>query len=164
MNCVIIMFIMLQSEIFDSQGYIKFVTQSDGSMDLLVQLADLKSKSMAYIFNNNKIRKILSIQRKKESINGTIDRLKNKIVRWRQFTRTTLKDEKLELMMQSQSDAYSKMPETKDLQDDIKTKLAMGIAGLSKKKSVDSDHESEDSDKVRDEPTPVTSPTKQVKF
>ena len=56
------------------------------------------------------------------------------------------------------------MPETKDLQDDIKTKLAMGIAGLSKKKSVDSDHESEDSDKVRDEPTPVTSPTKQVKF
>jgi len=30
-------------------------------MDLLVQLAELKGKSMSYVFNNLKIRKIISI-------------------------------------------------------------------------------------------------------
>lgn len=36
LNCVIISFIALQSEIFNSAGYVKYVTQTDGSMDLLV--------------------------------------------------------------------------------------------------------------------------------
>jgi len=90
LNCIMITMIFLQSEIFDSYGYLKFVTQTDGSMDLLVQLSDLKAKSMTYMFNNRKIRKILSIQRKKETILQTVDRIKQKLVRWRQFTRTTL--------------------------------------------------------------------------
>ena len=90
LNCFIISVIMLQSEIFDSAGYQKFVTQDDGSMDLMIQLAVMKAKSITYVFNNNKIRKILSIQRKRESIMGTVDKIKEKIIRWRQFTRTTL--------------------------------------------------------------------------
>ena len=52
LNIVILSIIMLQSEIFDSFGYKKFVTQADGSMDLLMQLSGLKAKSITYIFNN----------------------------------------------------------------------------------------------------------------
>ena len=95
LNSFIIAMIMLQSEIFDSAGYKKFTTQDDGSMDLLIQLKDLKSKSITYVFNNMKIRKILSIQRKRESIMGTVQKIKEKIIRWRQFTRTTLVNAKI---------------------------------------------------------------------
>jgi len=84
--------ISLQSEIFRSWGYHKYVTQSDGSMDLIVQLADLKAKSIAFTFNNLKIRKIISIQRRKETILATVEKLKEKLKRWRLFTRTTLSD------------------------------------------------------------------------
>jgi len=59
-------------------------------MDLLMQLAELKAKSIAFVYNNFKIRKIYSIQRKKEVILATVDKLKDKLVRWRHFTRTTL--------------------------------------------------------------------------
>lgn len=59
-------------------------------MDLIVQLADLKAKSIAFTFNNLKIRKIISIQRRKETILATVDKLKEKLKRWRLFTRTTL--------------------------------------------------------------------------
>jgi hypothetical protein len=90
LNCIMISIISLQSEIFRSAGYIKYVTQVDGSMDLLVKLADLKRKSFTYIFNNEKIRKILSIQRRKETIKQTVQKLKEKLARWRKFTRTTL--------------------------------------------------------------------------
>lgn len=82
--------ISIQCEIFNSPGYQKYVTQTNGSMDLLVQLADLKAKSIAYCYNNNKIRKIISIQRKKEAILATVEKLKEKLQRWRAFTRTTL--------------------------------------------------------------------------
>ena len=59
-------------------------------MDLLLQLADVKAKSLAYVFNNVKIRKIISIQRRKETIRETVKKLKEKLKRWRAFTRTTL--------------------------------------------------------------------------
>ena len=36
LNCIIIFIVILQNDIFNSAGYKKFVTQSDGSMDLLV--------------------------------------------------------------------------------------------------------------------------------
>ena len=45
---------------------------------------------MVYVYNNYKIRKILNIQRKRESTLKTVERLKDKIFRWRQFTRTTM--------------------------------------------------------------------------
>lgn len=57
---------------------------------MIVQLADLKAKSIAFTFNNLKIRKIISIQRRKETILATVDKLKEKLKRWRLFTRTTL--------------------------------------------------------------------------
>jgi hypothetical protein len=79
-----------QSEVFHSSGYTKFVTQTDGSMDLLIKLAELKAKSIAYIFNNKKIIKIIMIQRRKEVILNTVSKLRDKIIRWRKFTKTTL--------------------------------------------------------------------------
>lgn len=90
LNCIMICSISLQAEIFNSSGYLKYVTQANGSIDLLVSLSELKAKSIAYTFNNLKIRKIISIQRKKETILATVDKLKEKIKRWREFTRTTL--------------------------------------------------------------------------
>lgn len=86
---------MLQSEIFDSAGYKKFVTQSDGSMDLLMQLSGIKAKSITYIYNNEKIRKVVSIQRKKEVIMQTVEKYKEKLIRWRKFTKTSLGDENI---------------------------------------------------------------------
>jgi len=59
-------------------------------MDLLVELSVLKAKSMAYVFNNHKIRKIVSIKFKKEQVMATVDSVKNKLQRWRAFTKTTL--------------------------------------------------------------------------
>jgi len=75
--------ISLQSEIFKSPGYLKYVTQLDGSMDLLVNLAEAKRRSFTYVFNNDKIRQILSIQRRKEQIKETVEKLKEKLIRWR---------------------------------------------------------------------------------
>ena len=63
-------------------------------MDLLCSLADLKAKSVTYVFNNHKIRKIVSIQRRRETIDATVQKLREKIIRWRKFTRTTLLDPK----------------------------------------------------------------------
>lgn len=59
-------------------------------MDLLIQLSDLKAKSITYVYNNYKIRKILNLQRKREATVKTVEKLKEKIKRWRQFTRTTM--------------------------------------------------------------------------
>lgn len=63
-------------------------------MDLLCSLADLKAKSVTYVFNNYKIRKIVSIQKRRETIDATVQKLREKIIRWRKFTRTTLLDPK----------------------------------------------------------------------
>lgn len=90
LNCIMICVISLQCQIFDSVGYRKFVEQKDGSMDLLVELSALKAKSMAYVFNNYKIRKIVSIKFKKEQVMATVDVIKGKLQRWRAFTKTTL--------------------------------------------------------------------------
>jgi len=57
---------------------------------LIVQLAELKAKSIAFTFNNLKIRKIISIQRRKETVRATVEKLQEKLRRWRRFTRTTL--------------------------------------------------------------------------
>lgn len=51
----------MQKEIFYSFGYRKFITQKNGSMDLLVKLAQEKARAMTYAFNNTKIKKIIKI-------------------------------------------------------------------------------------------------------
>jgi hypothetical protein len=60
-TCVMISILFLQSEIFKSHGYQKYVSQTDGSMDTLVTLAGLKARSVSYVFNNEKIQKIVQI-------------------------------------------------------------------------------------------------------
>jgi hypothetical protein len=62
-------------------------------MDLLMRLSEVKAKAITYVRNNFKIRKIVAIQTKKESIMKTVERVKSKLIRWRKFTRTTLADE-----------------------------------------------------------------------
>lgn len=113
LNCVIIAIITLQSEIFRSPGYVKYVKQTDGSMDLLVQLADLKAKSITYVFNNQKIRKILSIQRKKEVINQTVQKIREKLIRWRRFSKTTLVNSDTNALQSLRDDFQRMQAETK---------------------------------------------------
>ena len=59
-------------------------------MDLIVRLSEKKAMSIVQVYNNFKISKIYSIQRQKELINANVDELKDKIKRWRMFTKTTL--------------------------------------------------------------------------
>jgi hypothetical protein len=59
-------------------------------MDLLVKLSSRKAESISYVFNNQKIRKIISIQRKKETILAAVDKLKEKLKNWRTFAREAL--------------------------------------------------------------------------
>lgn len=58
-----------------------------------MRLSEVKAKAITYVRNNFKIRKIVAIQTKKESIMKTVERVKSKLIRWRKFTRTTLADE-----------------------------------------------------------------------
>ena len=90
LNCYMICIISFQAQIFNSYGYQKFVTQKDGSMDLLVQLSLLKAKSMAYIYNNHKIKKIVVTQGRREQILANVAELKKKMSRWRQWTKACL--------------------------------------------------------------------------
>ena len=90
LNCGMICIISLQSQIFDSYGYQKFIAQKDSSMDMLMKLAETKAKSIAFVYNNYKIRQIYKIQHRKEVIMATVEKLKEKVVKWRQFTRATL--------------------------------------------------------------------------
>lgn len=76
----------MQKEIFYSFGYRKFITQKNGSMDLLVKLAQEKARAMTYAFNNTKIKKIIKIQSDKEKILLIADKLKNHLVNWRKWT------------------------------------------------------------------------------
>lgn len=63
-------------------------------MDLMMKLSEIKAKAITYARNNLKIRKVVANQTKKESILRTVDKVKEKMIRWRKFTRTTLLDEK----------------------------------------------------------------------
>ena len=85
MTTLAITLISLQVEIFKSEGYNKYVTQTDGSMDLIMNLAEYKQKSLTYVYNNIKIQKILKNQRKREIIIQTVQKVKEKLIRWRQF-------------------------------------------------------------------------------
>jgi len=90
LNCYMICIISFQSQIFNSTGYKKFITQKDGSMDLLVQLSLLKAKSMAYIYNNKKIQKIVVTQGRREQILANVKELKEKMTRWRKWSKNIL--------------------------------------------------------------------------
>lgn len=60
-------------------------------MDLLVQLSELKAKSMTYVFNNMKIRKITSVQKHKEKLVAVVENIKAKLQKWRRANRNLLK-------------------------------------------------------------------------
>ena len=53
-------------------------------------MATLKQKSLTYVYNNLKIQKILKNQTKREVILNTVDKIKEKLIRWRKFQKTTL--------------------------------------------------------------------------
>jgi len=59
-------------------------------MDLLVQLSDIKAKSMAYIHNNHKIKKIIITKGRKEQILENVKLVKEKLQRWRAWTKNVL--------------------------------------------------------------------------
>jgi hypothetical protein len=156
LNCIIISVITLQTEIFKSAGYKKYVSQTGGSMDMLVQLADLKKKSITFVFNNRKIRKILSIQRRKEAIEQTVQRLRDKIIRWRKFTRTTLvnaeKGDKLnhEDFKQVLTEwAKSEGVKTKTMRDELEKEKAELLALEEQSQEYGSDDDKQDEQQER---------------
>jgi len=52
-------------------------------MDLLVKLNELKQKSFTYVYNNEKIQKIIYIQNRRETILATLEIVKKKLINWR---------------------------------------------------------------------------------
>ena len=54
-------------------------------LDRLVDLAEIKAKSLAYTFNNRKLRTLVWTQRRRERILYTVQKLREKIVRWRLY-------------------------------------------------------------------------------
>jgi hypothetical protein len=60
--------------------------------------------SVVQVYNNFKISKIYSIQRQKELINANVDELKDKIKRWRMFTKTTLTTDSKKTLKTSKED------------------------------------------------------------
>jgi hypothetical protein len=91
--CIIIAMLCLQRGIFESYGFKKFVTQKDGSMDLMLHQAITKGKMMAQMFNNYKITKIVAAKKRRERIMATFDKLKKQLVNWRIFTQGMLSGE-----------------------------------------------------------------------
>ena len=87
--CILICILSLQTEIFESYGYQKFVTKKDG-MDKLIKFSKIKAYSIAYTINNRKLQKVFSIQRRREVIEETVEILKMKINNWRRATQAVL--------------------------------------------------------------------------
>ena len=54
-------------------------------LDRLVDLAEIKAKSLAYTFNNRKLRTLVWTQRRRERILYTVQKLREKLVNWRLF-------------------------------------------------------------------------------
>lgn len=102
-------------------------------------MSDLKAKSITYVFNNLKIRKIVSIQKRRETIDATVQKLREKIVRWRKFTRTTLIDPK---SVQADLKEWE--------QDDFKLKLKQWAKeqGIKTKDDVEADKKEVDLDEI----------------
>ena len=76
-------------------------------MDLLVQLSELKAKSMTYVFNNMKIRKITSVQKHKEKLVAIVENIKLKLSKWRKSNKNLIKLE--------ESETYKKTEENEKL-------------------------------------------------
>jgi hypothetical protein len=84
--CFTIFLVVLQSDIFNSSGYSKFVTEIGGSLDGIMKLSDDRAKIITWIFNNHKIKKIMSLQKKRETIMATVERVREKLINWGKFT------------------------------------------------------------------------------
>jgi hypothetical protein len=54
-------------------------------MDLMQQISELKAHAMTYLYNNQKIQKIVGYKKKREVINANIEKVAEKIVDWRKF-------------------------------------------------------------------------------
>lgn len=63
-------------------------------MDLLVSLADNKSKAITYRENNYKIKKILSIQNRRMDLLSNVETIKEQLIRWRKMTKIDKPSEK----------------------------------------------------------------------
>jgi hypothetical protein len=55
--------ISTQSELFKSKGFKAFITLPNFGLDLLMKLSELKKWAITYDYNNQKLTKILLIQK-----------------------------------------------------------------------------------------------------
>lgn len=114
-NCLILCLISTQAEIYNTDGYKKFITgvgrkdeitgvsnediilaansgnnskdknkdEKASGMQVLMEIADIKREIMELEFNNNKMRKIISIQKNQQQILRTVERIKLNCFLWR---------------------------------------------------------------------------------
>ena len=69
-----------------------------------MELSEVKAKSITYIYNNHKIRKIVQIQKKREQILETVDKFKKRLAQWRQFMKTVPNPDQVEETRQKQEE------------------------------------------------------------
>ena len=58
-----------------------------------MKLSDDRAKIITWIFNNYKIKKIMSLQKKRETIMATVERVREKLINWGKFTASKLASE-----------------------------------------------------------------------
>lgn len=106
-NCIILNLISMQAEIFKGEGFYRFVTgkfrvenipaseqiaekcskcnktSEMSQLNLFMTVADIKQKINDYDFNNEKLRKIVAIQKTQHQILQTVERIKLNVFLWR---------------------------------------------------------------------------------
>lgn len=75
-SCIILVTVSTQSELFKSKGYISFLKIENQGLDLLMKLAQLKKLAITYSYNNQKMVKILTLQKTEQQIFGCVERMK----------------------------------------------------------------------------------------
>lgn len=93
LNCVIVCVISTQSELFKSKGFKAFITLPNFGLDLLMKLSELKKWAITYDYNNQKLTKILLIQKTEQQIFGTVERLKLNAELWRKSQQRAMLEE-----------------------------------------------------------------------
>jgi hypothetical protein len=63
LNCLILCAISTQSEIFKSVAYRRFIITENEGLDLLMKMAEVKKLTITYAYNNEKMMKILAVQK-----------------------------------------------------------------------------------------------------
>jgi len=114
------------------------------------------------VYNNNKIRKIVSIQRKKEVVSNTLGKMREKLIRWRKFSKTTLVNPDTAVLSTVREDMQKMQEENKKELREWATKMLNKTEDEDKKE--DSNAEHGDANEEKGKLVPVVGGGKRVGF